>query len=310
MESNLNSISVFQSLSKWKWHLIGVAAVAGILAAIFSSPMFITPKYKSTATVYPAFLFPFSSETPTEQMLQIFKSTEIRDDIVKTFDLYKHYDIDTTVSKTYKTLVNDAYNDNVDIKQTEYESVEITVLDEDPALAARMADSICAYMNYKARNIQHKQAYDVYKIHADRYFEKGRSIDSAGEVLRKMRLEYGLLDVKSQTKEFTKAYLKNGSPQAKKMLDILSDKGTEYYALSTKFDGDLKSYGDLRIKYEEAIKDTGKILMYTNFVSKPVASDKKSYPVRWLIVAIAIAGSLTISFIVLLMFGNSSKLKA
>jgi capsular polysaccharide biosynthesis protein len=65
-----NSIELIQLVKKWKKHLIVVGAVSLLGSVIFSSPLFIKPKYKSFALVYPSNLIAYSTESATEQMHQ------------------------------------------------------------------------------------------------------------------------------------------------------------------------------------------------------------------------------------------------
>src|SRR4051812_9523199 len=82
-------------VKKWWKPLLIVGVVSIIVSAIFSSPAFIKPLFKSTAIIYPSNMAPYATENPTEQMLQMFESEDIRDRLIKDFDLYTHYEIDT-----------------------------------------------------------------------------------------------------------------------------------------------------------------------------------------------------------------------
>jgi len=74
-----NSIELINLLARWKKQLMIVGLASLVLSAVFSSPFFIKPKFKSTAIVYPSNLIAYSTESATEQMLQITQSTDIRD---------------------------------------------------------------------------------------------------------------------------------------------------------------------------------------------------------------------------------------
>ena len=58
---------------------------------------------------------------------------------------------------------------------------------------------------------------------------------------------------------------------------------------------------------KNANRDVYKKLTYSNVVTKPFPSDKKAYPVRWLIVVISVGVSLLFSFMVLLIFNTGKK---
>ena len=87
-------------------------------------------------------------------MLQLAQSSDIRDKVIKDFNLFRHYDIDTLKNIHFRTDVIKMYEENVTIKKTEYESMEITVLDEDPVIASAMVDSIIHFFDVKARSLQ------------------------------------------------------------------------------------------------------------------------------------------------------------
>ncbi|MFM7079592.1 MAG: hypothetical protein ACKOYC_07345, partial [Bacteroidota bacterium] len=95
---------IFGIIRKYAKQLSIVAGSTILLSIVFSSEFFIKPKFKSTAIVYPSNLIPYSTESPTEQMIQLFGSDEIRDEIIKDFDLFKHYEVDTTSKYPLTTL--------------------------------------------------------------------------------------------------------------------------------------------------------------------------------------------------------------
>src|SRR3954465_6632549 len=90
-----NSYDLIQLVYKWRKQLIIVGLISLGASILFSSPMFIKPKYKSFAIVYPSNLIAYSTESATEQMLQLAQSYDIRNKIIDNFHLYNHYNIDT-----------------------------------------------------------------------------------------------------------------------------------------------------------------------------------------------------------------------
>src|SRR5690349_12720780 len=139
MENLFNNTDVINVILKWKKHLFLLTVASIVLAAIFSSPAFIKPKYKSVAVVYPSNLQPYGSETPTEQMLQLFASNDLRFQIISKFNLAEHYKLDST-KQEYKYFVLQEFDDNVKITKTEFEAVKIEVYDTDPKIACAIAN--------------------------------------------------------------------------------------------------------------------------------------------------------------------------
>jgi hypothetical protein len=316
MNSYLQSADIFKVISDSRKPLIIIAVIAGIAAAVFSGPAFIKPRFKSESVLYPSNLTKYSDESPSEQLIQLLQSSDIRDSIIAAFNLYQHYDIDSVKNKTHKTEIFKMYDQNVSVNKTEYESVDIVVYDTDPVYASGMIDSMISYLNKKARFLQREKSYEVLAMSKGRLAEKKAEMDSIEALIQTYREKYGLLEYKTQAKEYARAYLKavqSGSPRAlaesKQMLTALGEKGGEFSALSEHLWRVRGAYNDLKLEYETYLNDVTKVLTYVNIITYPVPADKKSYPIRWLIVVIAMSSAVFLGFLVLL-FIDSQKLKA
>ena len=64
------------------------------------------------------------------------------------------------------------------------------------------------------------------------------------------------------------------------------------------------TYNDLKVSHDVALRDVVKDLTYANVVTHPIVADKKSYPIRWLIVLISGSASFLLAFLVLLTFSS------
>jgi capsule polysaccharide export protein KpsE/RkpR len=314
MSQFLNSTDIIRSISRFRKHLIIVGVAALVISAVFSGPTFLKPRFKSNAILYPSNLISYSNESPTEQMLQLMQSSEIRSRMIDAFHLKAHYDIDTVRNTHQVTDVIKTYEENVTIKQTEYESVEITVFDEDPRIASDMVDSIITYFNQKTRELQRQKSAEVVVIFQNLFDAKTRELDSLDALLRGYRMKYGLLDYEVQAKEYSRGLLRaaaegkgRATADAKAVLDALADKGGEFEALSEKMSEGLQAYSKIQLDFENAKKDVTKVLTYSNTVTSPIPADKKSYPIRWLIVLVSVSSSLLVTFFVLLFMESSRR---
>jgi len=313
MENIFSNMNLFKIMIKWRMHLIIILAAAIGLSVLFSCSWFIKPKYKSTAVLYPSNLIPYSSETPTELMLQIFQSDDIRDSLISNFKLASHYDVDQNDAYYYTKVIKE-FESNVDVRKTEYESVVIEVLDYDPQMACKMVKEMVNLFNKKARRMQREKSMEVLKIDEIQLQQKQVQIDTLQRQLNELRVEYGILDYKVQTKEASKAYYKMLGGSAKGnmnsvtgTIENLRTKGGDFILLNDLFNAATNSYNKLKEDYEGALKDVTKELTYTNYVSSPVAADKKTYPIRWLIVVIATLTTFIFSMIVIMLLENAKK---
>lgn len=313
-KSGFDVLFIVNIVMKYKIPLIVIAVLSIILSVVFSSEYFIKPKFKSTAIVYPSNLVPYSTESPTEQMLQLFESDDIRDELIRDFDLFNHYEIDTT-QKYPLTLLYGQMSENIKIDKTKFESVEIEVYDTDPFIACRLVDSLLVKMHKKARMIQREKSAEVVVIIKNQYDLKKAEMDSMENLLKEIRTTYNLLDFNSQVKSFTRAYYENmakGGSNSKldKVMTDLTENGGRYVSLNEHLWRVRGTYNDLKLQYENALKDLSKELTYTNVVTKPVPAEKKSSPVRSLIVLMFTASMLLLSFIIIVVFENSKRITA
>lgn len=300
-------------ITKWRNYFYIVTIGSIVVSAIASSSYFIAPKYKSFTLLYPSNIISYSSETPSEQLIQLLESGDVRDAIISKFNLAAHYDIDTSASSGKTDLIK-AYESNIEINSTQYNSIEISVLDTDPVLASKMVEEITNALNLKIRTLQREKTSEIVVISKNIMDNKKRQVDSIDGILQELRVKYQLLDYEIQTKEVTKSYFKAISSGVRKenlkdidtMLRNLEEKGGEYYKTKQTLDVVLQSYNEAKLAYDKALSDMQKELTYTNVISKPFPADKKSYPIRWLIVVISVITANLFLFCVLVITKSSS----
>ncbi len=280
-----------------------VQAVAIIGAVIFSSPFFIAPQYKSMAVVYPYNFSIYSHETPTEQMMEFLTSRDIKEGVIKKFNLIKHYKIDTVTDREWKSILLEKYDKNIIVNSTEYEAVELVVYDISPDTAYKIVNGILSVLNDKVLNVQKEKSQEVAHMWKKQLDMKKKECDSLSELSKSLSVQYGLLDFGSQTREVEKAYYQNGSSskngEIATQMKNMEEKGSELQAVNQHLGSALANYDDILIKYEDAQRDVNKQLTFSNVVTSPYTADKKSYPIRWLVVFITCISAFLFSVVVL-----------
>lgn len=307
--SFFNSLELFRLLYQWRKHLLVVGLISLVASMIFSSPTFIPPRYKSYAIVYASNLVEYSTESTTEQMLQIAQSSDIRNRVINVFNLFQHYGIDTLQNEHYISDVIKQYEENVTIKQTEFESMEITVYDTDPLIASQMVDSIIHFFDLKARKLQAEKAAEMLVIAKGQLDNKQAEIDSLESRVKEYRIKYNLLDYKAQSVEAYRGYFRNlasgnarGAAEAKAIIEALKEKGGDFYAMNENLWRYRGAFNDLKVEYDKAYWEFFKQQTYANVVTRPQPADRKSYPIRWLIVLISVSSSTFVAFLALLIW--------
>ena len=312
MENNFRSTGLLVILWKWRVHLLVILFLSGTGAFIFSGPQFIKPMYSSEAILYPSNLIPYSTESPTEQMLQLLQSTEIRDSIITEFDLMKHYEINPAKTKFPRSELYDAYHSNIKFSQTEFESVRIEVRDADAQMAAKIVSSIIRLLNLKARALQREKSLEIVVIEQNQLDAKRREIDSLSAALKTITDQYNIIDYQSQVNAITRNYYRaladKRSPSAleemRVMMTNLRDQGEKYNELKGMIDRANIHYNDIKISLEAAKKDVNKELSYSNTVAFPMPEERKSYPSRVLIVIMTMASTFVLALLIIAISEN------
>ena len=88
----------------------------------------------------------FGEEEQAEQMLQILNSEWIRGKVVNKYGLYEHYELFEDIEYRDTKLVK-MWEDNVSFKRTEFQSIEIRVLDTDAQMAADIANDVASLVD-------------------------------------------------------------------------------------------------------------------------------------------------------------------
>jgi hypothetical protein len=309
MDSFFNSQNLIDIILKWKKQLIVVVVATILLSALFSSPIFITPLFKSTCTLYPSNISPYSDESETEQSVQIFQSRDIRDSLVKRFNLARHWGIDSGYKHFESTLVWE-YSQKVHVNKTPFEAVEIEVLDHDPIMARDMILGMLDAYNNKIRAMHKEKFGEVVKNYSYIMGVKQHYLDSLKTRAQDLGLQYGLLDFQGQTREVTRAYLSTGggsvrSAEAKAMKKNMEEKGGEMLLLSEMMRAESDAYSTMKLDADRALLDYNRNYTYVNVLSKPFVADKKSYPIRWLIVVFSTLAAFFMAVLVIGMIERS-----
>lgn len=297
-ESEFNTGSLYYLAIKWRWHLIAIAIISGLASTVFSSSSFIEPKYKSTAVVYPVNIVPYSNESATEQLLQLFQSADVKNKLIERFDLANHYGIGDNSKEPNSKLILE-FNDNVSISKTEFESVNIEILDKDPVKACAMVNEIINETNLKLRQLQREKSQEMHAMYAKQLESKKNEIDTLKIQISKLRVENNFIDIGSQAREVTRGVINSKTGEASRLSGKIQEVGAEYTSLNARLEAALVYYTKIKATYDDITGDLNKELTYTNVVTKPYVADTKSYPIRWIIVLSSVLASLFLGFIII-----------
>jgi capsule polysaccharide export protein KpsE/RkpR len=184
----------------------------------------ITPKFKSTSSVFPAertdlfgaiegvssqlkslssakSLASLAGNVELDKYIIILKSGRVLGFVINKFDLVHVYDIKSyPMEKTTIKLLN-----NVDFSTEEESSLLITVYDEDPQRAADMANFFVAELSRTNTELQIQNARANRKFIEERYNRNLIDLAAAEDSLKAFQKKYGVIAMPEQTEASIKA---------------------------------------------------------------------------------------------------------
>lgn len=308
-KSNFSSDSLLILIWNWRWKIAIVCAATVVVSSVVA--LMIREKYKSTAVIFPAksnsvvtgkMLNPsqgvlqFGEEEEAEQMLQILNSAEIRNRIITKYDLMKHYDIDTSSRYKYTTLIKE-YEENVKCSRTRYGSVTIDVLDYDPDTAALIANDIASLLDSAKNKMLHERGGEAFRIIEKEYLALKADVDQLNDTLTKLG-EMGVIGSSAGVAALYEGQanaIQSRNETAIRKMEEQINLNKKYGAAYSSFleQRELKNMrlDEMEGTYLQARTDAFATISH-HFESEPAApAEKKSYPIRWLIVFISTVSS-------------------
>ncbi len=320
---DFDSSNIVIFLYKWRKPLFIVILVAFVGSWFFSLPWFITPKFKSTVIMFPAStnsvskallteqrqvgqdIMSFGEDEQAEQLMQILNSNRIRDRVIRQFNLMEHYGIDSSARYKYSRLFNE-YERNISFRRTPFMAVQITVLDTDPQLAADIANTIAALLDSTKNEMQHERAIlglAVVEIEHESLQQEVNTIVDSLVALGKL----GVNDVEYQSQVLNQQMaisIMEGNTRAQrqlqKRLNILGEYGGIYMSLKNALEFKMEQLTMIQARLKEARVDARESLPQKFIVSDAYKAEKKSYPIRWLIVVVSTLSALFLTIIVIM----------
>ncbi len=319
-----NSLDLFGFLWRNRKILIIIGFIAAIVSSIIS--LLIEEKYESVVTLYPAksssvtfnevtnedqSVSKFGEEEEAEQMLQILESSFIRNKIISKYQLIKHYKINES-DEFANTELQETYSENIHFERNKNGAVLIKVLDENPDTAANIANDIAQLFDTTKSAMIRERAtidYNIKKIKLDK-------LKSELQEIRDTMSKLTSIGVVTQDayQALTEAMINVSDSEMK--LDYINkiNKTEKYGSILTSFQVEAKFMAEriasMQTSFEQAEADAHSSISHKFIVDIAYPSEKKAYPIRWLIVVISTLSTLLFAIILLLFKEKLKELKA
>lgn len=322
----LTAIDVVQFFWRWRKWIIGATLVAGLAGFIASMPVFMKPRFQATHIFYPtqnnsiadALLqdanqrqkdpLQFGEEEQAEQALQVLQSSALMSRLVRNFNLMKHYGIDPAKVSWPQTALQAEIDARISFSRTRYLSIRIDVLDEDPKMAAKIANGIALLYDSVKTEIQHQVAGPALEIVERNLRAKQQQIQQVRDEMRKLG-EQGITNYEEQSRaiaeEIYKAQAAGQTGKLQTLLEAqrnLAANGGAWLSLNEKIRLEEEKESNINAMYEKRKIDVNEKLSHKFTVSEATVPERKAWPVRRLIVMLAMMAGFGFSAIGLLFF--------
>lgn len=326
-EDQLESSNLLVILYQWRKIIIAVVSLAIILSSLAS--YMITPLYKSSTVLFATKtysvgqqihessnkdVFELGDEEDNERLMQLLVSDQLRKLLIEKYNLWDHWKINKEEAGSNEAIKL-LYSERVNVEATKYGSVEVSVMDEDPMKAAELANSIAALADSISIGMRRERAQEALKM-ADMSLDSIQTElalleDSISKIQR-----MGVYSYHNQILSLSEMYgraLAMGFPERaasiKKEMDRIAEFGTIYQSLAEKINVAHSKEGHIKKRKQLFMADANDSLPVKYVVDYAQPSDKKAYPVRWFIVAVATVSSFVFVVAFVLIWDTFRKLK-
>jgi uncharacterized protein involved in exopolysaccharide biosynthesis len=309
----------------WKKRFpIVIITLSGAIIALIVS-LLLTPLFRSTAIVFPAATstvsfseqrnakassMDFGEEEQAEQLIQILQSSRIRNRVVERFQLMDHYEIDQDDPNKYHKLGKE-YENHISYQRTRYGSIEIEVLDENPELAAVIANKIVDLIDTVKNEMVQERTQPAFEISKRKRMMLDEEINSILEEMDSLS-KIGVVSIEGRANLFS-AYNESKNPEDRAFfrdqIDVNQKYGARFDALENLRDERIVKLSKFEDAYEQSESDANTLFNHKFIVEPAVVADKKFKPKRLIIVLMATVGAFVFAVFLLLLKDRFAELR-
>jgi len=240
----------------------------------------------------------FGEVEEAEQLLQIMDSEVLKMMVIGKYDLFGHYGIDPK-SKYARSKILQKYNSRIDIKRTKYNSIQISAIDHEPIMAADLANSIISFTDSVKNKMIRDRAEASLPMVEQEYLRLEKEIQEIMDTLHRFQ-DSGVVGEweRASLHEAYSVAINNLDRETAKKLEqriaINGKYGDEFDILKRRRDINVDQFYRIRSLRNQFLNDSRLSIPQQFVVDYAMIPDKKSYPVRWLIVTGTTVGVLLI----------------
>ncbi len=216
MRNNDNLLDVLKTLFRWKRQILAVCLIALVGSVVIA---LLLPVYYEATTIFlaaspdqakPELLYGkvsfepeyYGNENDIDRLLTLAESGDLVDFLIDSFQLYDHYDIDSTGPRA-AYWVRETFFGHYEINKTKRDAIELSIEDTDRVLAADMANAAREKIDRLAQQLikeSQRQSLRSYEINIR---NKEQQLAVLSDSLVRLRRTYGIYNTEAQSESLT-----------------------------------------------------------------------------------------------------------
>jgi uncharacterized protein involved in exopolysaccharide biosynthesis len=249
----------------------------------------------------------FGADKEIDEHIQILKSSLLRDSIFKQFNLMVHYEIDADEeNKQFK--LNKLYDENILVERTRYNSISVTVFDEDPVLAAKLCNAIIQIGDEVKTYILKQNLTEVLNTMQENMKISNRELEKMGEEIQRINKNI-VLNFNTLSKQKYAERIKAQINLSDYIANYRNDKNKELLELLFEYEDKLSRFYALKDSFEQANQTLNTKIADAYIITPAQVPDKKYAPKRTIIVLVTMLSAFILSCFVVLAMDRIVQLK-
>jgi len=311
-----NLIAFFKLVWKWRKPILIVTGIGIVGSIVITDPHIMPPYYESGSMFYPlnpnmtssGALFSegesnlFGGSADVDRVLSIASSAPLKLYIVNRFQLFKHYKIDSATQQYPIYSVLKELDNNYTYEKNDKGAVVITVQDEDRFLAAQMTNEIVNKIDQTNRDLLNENKKKILEIYQVKLKNKEAEVKNLTDTIFMLKQEFNLYtDIDDLTSQVRNSKGTKGSEY-----DAASER---VKVLEEKKKGAIRELNNNIVQFEQYKASISTDVPTLFILEKAFPAEKKSKPVRWLIVIGSTLIAFVLSTLAILLIERFKKLK-
>ena len=313
MNSPNNLVDALKVLILWKKPImifVGIAFVASIITSLL-----LPEYYDSKCTFYPTnpmatertTLFSingreqaqdfYGSKNDVNHFMTLATSSNLLDYLINKFDLAKHYHEDTT-KKLWRYNVKKELKSNYSAVKTEFGAIEISISDKDSVFGAMLTNHIVNYLDTLSTDLTLANKEKVLEVLSAKLKEKRQDVAKLSDSVATITQQHNIVEASVTNGDAIR--VTGDNPQSVEAYKILRSQLKAAIL-------DLNSLTTLYDQHDAATKDRVSNIFV---IEKAYPAERRSWPVRWLIVVASTIAALFFGIVGALLIGRVREIKA